>query len=82
MTRGEGSLQHFIEKDRPGRIPASQIRIWVHQIALGLSYMHLLGICHFDVKLPNILYFQGSARGDQRGYHVKVMDLICIFDFA
>ena len=77
LTRGVGTLYDFIYNFRPQRPPVAQILIWVHQIALGLGYMHRMGICHLDLKLQNLVYFQGNVqskayKSNRVGYHVKV----------
>jgi serine/threonine protein kinase len=47
----------------PHRIPLERIRLYTHQVLLGLQHMHSARILHRDIKPDNLLLFE-SAPGE------------------
>jgi len=49
------SAAHQLRSSLPTPAMVTQLLTWVHQITLGLAYLHSEGIVHGDVRGPNIL---------------------------
>ena len=56
----------FYHMERCGALPVPEVRLYVAEIALALSYLHSLGIVYRDLKPENVML-------DKKG-HVKLTD--------
>merc|ERR1712113_691842 len=52
LAEGEALLQWLLRKKRSTEMEAAII---VHQILVGVAYLHEIGIVHRDLKLENLL---------------------------
>ncbi|XP_074590657.1 mitogen-activated protein kinase kinase kinase 20-like [Curcuma longa] len=57
---GGGSLRDLLLRSG-GRFPEPAVRRYTRAILLGLHYVHACGYAHCDVKLQNVLVFDGGA---------------------
>ncbi|KAG6529094.1 mitogen-activated protein kinase kinase kinase 20-like [Zingiber officinale] len=57
---GGGSLRDLLLRSG-GRFPEPAVRRYARAILLGLNYIHECGYAHCDVKLQNVLVFDGGA---------------------
>ncbi|KAG6529057.1 mitogen-activated protein kinase kinase kinase 20-like [Zingiber officinale] len=57
---GGGSLRDLLLRSG-GRFPEPAVRRYTRAILLGLNYIHECGYAHCDVKLQNVLVFDGGA---------------------
>lgn len=48
-----GSLKNILQKF--GALPEELVALYIHQVLLGLSYLHKQGVVHHDIKASNIL---------------------------
>lgn len=62
------TLRRKVDKIR-GRLPVFLVRSYIKQVLEGLSYLHLKGVCHRDLKGDNVLI-------DGRGV-AKIADFGC-----
>ncbi len=59
-------LERVVQKGRFDEVEASRI---MHKILQAVSYLHLLGICHRDLKLENFLFSDESTDSE-----IKIID--------
>jgi eukaryotic-like serine/threonine-protein kinase len=45
-----------------GKLPLSQVKVWILQALTGLAFAHSKGFVHRDIKPANILIHRNSAR--------------------
>jgi len=56
---GGGSLEEYLLKKGP--LPEEEVLHWLHELALGLKFLHDRNIVHRDIKPGNLLLYSDSA---------------------
>ena len=51
----------FTLVQREGRLPEQRARLFLRQMALGLRFVHAMGVAHLDVSLENLLLSDQNA---------------------
>lgn len=59
LCTGPNLKQHCAQS---GKVSESEAKQIFHQICLGLHFLHSNLICHRDIKLENILFFDQSKK--------------------
>ena len=51
----------------------------MHQVFLGLAYMHSKHICHRDIKLDNLIYCKGQVKIIDFGFAISSRDKLKVY---
>ncbi|KAI9326821.1 kinase-like domain-containing protein, partial [Zopfochytrium polystomum] len=78
-----GSLFDYYRKTSADTVPIGRRLSLLHQVSMGMAFLHNLGILHHDLKSMNVLLTRSSSFSSSAGIHDAGGDIIAkISDFG